>query len=93
MNLLTYKNRFKESSLVPVNIMEVRGYQLALADFLEYLKEKTEFNPDKRMVDAVELLDSITETNGAIGKVLSQQEFELKETFTDLAQKIDLEAK
>ncbi|MEO7049540.1 MAG: hypothetical protein ABI091_29830 [Ferruginibacter sp.] len=37
-------------------ISEKVGYLAAMVDVINYLKIKTEFNPDKRYIDSVELI-------------------------------------
>lgn len=85
MNLLSYKNRFKPSAFAPINIDEINGYREALEDILSFLKEKTEFNPAKRMVDSVDILDSISETSGKITELYQRAEMELQGAFNELA--------
>lgn len=72
MNLLNFKNRFSDVTTDDIFIGNVGGYSLALSDLLEYLKSKTDFNPEKRMIDACELLDTISETNDIIMGITRQ---------------------
>lgn len=69
MNLLNFKNRFENLEPTDKNIGEVNGYLLAIMDMMEYVKEITEYNPAKRMIDAVDILEAIRETNERIGEV------------------------
>ena len=70
MNLLQFKNRFKPSAFTPPNVNEIKGYMGALEDLLTYLQDVTAFDPSKRMIDSVSLLNAITETNAELGKKL-----------------------
>jgi hypothetical protein len=38
-------------------IDEAMGYVTAMKDVIKYLSEMTEFNPDKRYIDSVALID------------------------------------
>lgn len=56
----------------PSEIQAVNGYLLCLTALMERLKELTEFKPEKRYIDSVELLDAITETNNELLKLHRQ---------------------
>lgn len=73
MNLVSYKARFKNLEASDKNIGEVNGYLAALSDVLDYIKELTEFKPEKRMIDAVNIIEAIGKTTKHIGTI--QQEF------------------
>ena len=88
MNLLQFKNRFKQSSLLPVDASKVTGYMNCLEDVLAYLQNKTEFNPAKRMIDSVELLDSITDTNAELIKLHEKYKIELTETLGEMSKAV-----
>ncbi len=45
---------------------EIIGYSKALTALLRRLEELTEGNPEKRMIDACDLLDSIVATNNQL---------------------------
>jgi hypothetical protein len=62
-----------------IDVMGVRGYQQCLLALYKYLEAKTNYDPAKRMIDAVELLEVITLTNDKIGKLLKEAETELSE--------------
>ena len=63
-------------------IEEINGYQKALDAVYKYLAEVTQFNPVKRYVDAVDILDLIGNTNAelmqqlaAIGETIIEETF------------------
>ena len=56
------------------DIAGLLGYQQCLNHLYLFLAEKTEFNPAKRLIDAVDLLDIISETNNNIAKLYSKIE-------------------
>jgi hypothetical protein len=66
MNLLKYKNRFQGEDFPSGIECERNGYVKCLDDLLSYLKEKTRFDPNKRMIDSLDLLQAITDTNEAL---------------------------
>jgi hypothetical protein len=66
MNLLKYKNRFQGEDFPNGIECERNGYVKCLDDLLSYLKEKTKFDPNKRMIDSLDLLQAITDTNEAL---------------------------
>lgn len=59
MNLLSLNNR-------SLTIEETNGYLKALIDVNDYLKLITQYKPEKRYVDAIELLGSFADTGAAI---------------------------
>lgn len=65
MNLLTFKERYQIAVKKPaVELHELRGYMNALHDVTSYIEQVTEhYAPGRRHIDAVELLNSITDTN------------------------------
>lgn len=69
MNLLTYKNRFSATNLSLTEIAEGNGYTLALVDLLKWLEDKTQFDPAKRMINALDVIELIQETNEAIAEI------------------------
>jgi hypothetical protein len=66
MNLLKYKNRFQGEDFPNGIECERNGYVKCLDDLLSYLKEKTKFDPSKRMIDSLDLLQAITDTGEAL---------------------------
>ena len=89
MNLLSYQNRFRTLPGTPANIDKVNGYLYALQDFLKYMEQLTGFNPDKRFVDSVDIVNAISETNAELTKVSQAVEKDLKTALKDL-QNVDL---
>ena len=89
MNLLSYQNRFRALPGTPANIDKVNGYLYALQDFLKYMEQLTGFNPDKRFVDSVDIVNAISETNSELIKVSREHEKELETALKDL-KKVDL---
>ena len=69
MNLLKYKNRFRQETFSPTDIYEVNGYMKAMQDFLQLIGDVTEYNPAKRFIDSVPLCDAIADTNKALQAV------------------------
>lgn len=65
MNLLNFKNRYQIAVKKPaVELLELSGYMNALHDVITYIEQVTEnYAPGRRHIDAVELLNSITDTN------------------------------
>lgn len=53
-----------------IDVNGLRGYQMCLREILQHVQDATEWNPAKRMIDSVQLLERITETNEEIGKLL-----------------------
>jgi hypothetical protein len=90
MNLLSYKNRFKPSAFAPQNIDAINGYLYCLADLLKYMEDLTEFNPHKRMIDSVDILNAITETNAALQKIGEAAKTDLQAAFNEMAGNDDL---
>jgi hypothetical protein len=56
-----FNHNFTEP-LTEDNIHEMNGFILAMRSFQKELAEMTEWKPEKRMVDAVVLLDKISAT-------------------------------
>lgn len=83
MNLLKFQNRFEGDAITSENIANVNGYSMALIDLVDYLKELTEWKPEKRMVDAVTILDTITETNDKLRELHNKTANELSKLKTD----------
>lgn len=81
MNLLNYQNRFKTLPFAPENVDKVNGYLYCLQDLLKYMEQLTEFNPSKRFIDSVDILNAITETNAALKEVSKRHETQLTDSF------------
>lgn len=58
----TFKHGFTEP-ITALQVNEMAGYMSALRGLYNQLAEMTEFKPEKRMVDAVILLDMISATS------------------------------
>jgi len=75
----TFNHNYNAST----DIERIAGYTECLDALFETLRELTQFKPEKRLVDAVELLDKITGTNEELGKVLHEIRGDLTlESFT-----------
>jgi len=68
MNLLNYQHRFKTLPGTLPNIDKLSGYSYALSDLLKYMEDITQFDPSKRFVDSVDIINTISETNAEITK-------------------------
>ena len=66
MNFLSYKARFTKGTLEIEDAAKLAAYTQCLDDLLTYLKNVTQFDPSKRMIDSVPLLDSITCCNSIL---------------------------
>jgi DNA-directed RNA polymerase subunit F len=62
---------------IPVD--EILGYQKCLRNLYEYIAEVTEMKPEKRMIDAVPLLDLIPATTAELKPLLDKAEKILNE--------------
>ena len=62
------------------NIDRAQGFIECLGEVLNYIDELTGFNPEKRYIDAVALLDIIKNTSDELAELLSRAEIELKKT-------------
>lgn len=60
------------------DVNAIMGYNKCLRDVYSLLAEKTEFNPAKRMVDAVDILEKIEATSDELSGLLEKAEIELK---------------
>jgi len=58
--------------------LEVIGYNKAMMQVLDYLKETTEFKPEKRYIDAVPLIEKIGATAEGLSKLYAAIEDEKK---------------
>ncbi len=89
MNLLTFQNRFANHSATDMQIGEINGYTQCLADLLAYVQDKTNFDPSKRMLDAVDLLDCIQDTNAEVMKIAERASSQLITKVTLSGGKVD----
>ena len=55
-----------------IDINEVGGYTKCLKSLLRFLEEETNFNPDKRFIDSVNILDRITNTNAELSELMRE---------------------
>jgi len=53
------------------DIVAVSGYSRAILDLLDWIKKETDYDPAKRYVDSVKILDGIGEVNKEITKALN----------------------
>ena len=68
-----FKHNFKST-----DIEQILGFQKALGQIFEHLKAKTRFDPAKRYVDSVEILDRIMETNIELSNLLKEAQTNLE---------------
>ena len=74
-------NTFNHPFKAPISDKEAQqifGYTKALHGLQKKLEELTEWNPNKRMIDALVLLEAITDTNEELGVLLAEFEERLK---------------
>ena len=57
---------------------EIKGYQKAMTSLFEFLAQRTGFK--NRMVDAVEILDGITEANAEFANLLKMEQKIMEQT-------------
>jgi len=62
------------------NIDRAMGFIDCLREVLNYIEEVTEFKPEKKYINATELLDIIINTNNEFTKLLNRAEIELQKT-------------
>jgi hypothetical protein len=60
--------------LTEKSMNEMLGYTKALRDIYNYIKDTTAFNPEKRFIDSVPLLDKIGATNGAFSTIFTKEQ-------------------
>lgn len=65
--------------LLPTDVEQILGYTKCLNSFYKHLATVTDFKPEKRYVDAVEMLDIIAETNKELSGLLAQAGAALRE--------------
>jgi len=51
----------------------IQGYTNCLGELHKYIESVTQFNPAKRMIDAVPLLDKIAATNDELAEILKKE--------------------
>ena len=79
MNLLTYHSRFAKRPYTFRTADEIAGYTAAMQDIMRYLEQVTQFDPRKRVVDAVTMIESIVETNEKVNAILQQIKIDVLE--------------
>lgn len=67
----TFKHNFKDAS-GKIDINGINGFTQCLNQLYFYLREVTEMNPVKRMIDAVPILEIIEDTNAELSILLAQ---------------------
>lgn len=69
-----------EHDLIPTNPFEevdlhgILGYQKALTAVFNHLAKVTQFKPENRYVDAVEIIDRITATTDQLAPILQREQ-------------------
>lgn len=59
------------------NIQEMNGYTKCLMDLMNYIQGVTEDNPEKRMIDSVQILEKITETCKEFSAIFEKEKAQL----------------
>jgi len=73
-----FEHKFKNAFGI-IDTQGISGYLQALKALYNHIAEVTEMNPEKRYIDAVDLLDRISATNAELKSLMEQAEKELKE--------------
>lgn len=76
MNLLKYQNRSDEN----LTLDQITGYQYAMQDFIDYIKELTEFDPSKKMIDASIITSTIADTSFSLADIISKKRDDFMQT-------------
>ena len=75
-----FPHNFKNlSPSTPLDVNGVNGYTKCLSHLYLKISELTEFNPAKRMIDAVVLLDIIVATNAELHELMEAEQVRLKQ--------------
>lgn len=74
-----YQNPISEKSM-----SEILGYIKCLRDLYNHVKDETQFNPDKRFIDSVTILDKITATSGELEAIFEKERTLLDEMATKI---------
>ena len=72
-----------------IDVEGINGYLQALTAVYNQVKELTEFKPEKRMIDAVEILDKITATTKELEKLLEEAREEDRAMLSELSSMIN----
>lgn len=85
MNTQAFEHNFK-TAYGSIDVAAMHGYRSALTHVLNYLAEVTEWNPNKRFIDAVPLLEKIEATANELTKLLQEEKenLQIKLTETDI---------
>ncbi len=76
MKAKPFKHDFSNPFITDVN--GITGYLAALRQIYLHIADVTEFKPEKRYIDAVDILDRITETTKELEPILEKEQSELK---------------
>ena len=79
-----FKNEFK-TALGIVDVAGINGYTKALQHLYKYLAQETQFNPAKRYIDALPLVEAIGEINAELSQVLSEEQEALHEDLKNIS--------
>lgn len=69
---------------------QILGYTKCLQNFFDQIKSMTDFNPDKRYIDSVVLLEKITATLGKNEAILDKARGQLNDLKNTLMEKSEL---
>ncbi len=72
-----FEHKFKNAFGI-IDTQGIGGYLQALQALYNHIAEATEFKPEKRYIDAVDLLDRISATNADLKPLMEQAEKELQ---------------
>lgn len=73
-----FEHNFK-SKLGIIDVNGINGYIQALSAVYKHIAEATQWNPEKRFIDAVPILDKISNTNAELQALMQQEQASLKE--------------
>lgn len=68
----TFKHNFKTIFGV-IDTAGINGYTQCLNEVYKHIAAVTEFNPAKRFIDAVDILDKIAATNGELSQLMAEE--------------------
>jgi hypothetical protein len=78
-----FKNEFK-TIFGSVDVSGINGYSKALQHLYKYIAQETQYNPAKRYIDAVPILDAIGEINAEFAQALSEEQKTLNEEINNI---------
>jgi hypothetical protein len=76
-----FSHPFKPNFLGIVNIEALNGYITALNEIQKHIAEVTGHDPDKRYIDAVEILERITATINELQPILEKEKNDIENLF------------